>query len=174
VTFTFTLTKRAHWRAVRDVTARTLSHKINIAFLLALPLVVIAIGLTRREEFGWFLLDYLGLLLLGPFVLFVGFPLVYYMNVASFHRNNAVVQRPQTFEFTPERLVMRGPLHNADVSWDAINRIIETRHTFLFYISKNAAHFLPKDSLSPDEIRSLRENLVKWMPDRVRVRGDTP
>jgi len=168
------VTKRSHWRALRDVTRRTLSYKVSVAFFVALPILVVLFALSKGVDMGWYTLDHVGVLLLGPLLVFVGFPLLYYMNVSAMHKNNAVLQKPQTFELTADRLVMRGPLHNADLSWDAINRVIETRHSFLFFISKYSAHFIPKDAVSADAILSLRENLTTWLPDRVQLRSDAP
>ena len=171
---TFTVTKRAHWRALRDVTRRTLSYKISVGFFVVLPLLVVGFGLLNHADIGTFILENLVLLLMGPLLVFVGFPYLYRLNVSRAHQNNAMLANPQTFELTPEHFVMRGPLHNSDVQWDAIDRVTETRDTFLFFVSKYNAHFIPKEGLTPDEIQTLRGNLVKWLPGRVQLRSDVP
>ena len=171
---TFTVSKRAHSRALRDVTRRTRSYKISVILFVLLPATILLYGLVRWDNMGSYLLGYLPYLLLGPLLVFVGFPLTYYLNVSRMHKNNAVLQKPQTFELTADHLVMRGPLHNSDLSWDAVHRVVETGDTFLFFISKYAAHFIPKDLLSVDEIRALRESLAQWLPGRVDLRSDAP
>jgi hypothetical protein len=111
MTVTFMVTKRAHWRALADVTRRTRSHKLSVAFFVVLPAAILVYGLTKAG----YVLDNLALLILGPFLVFVGFPLTYYLTVSRLHKDNAIIGKPQTFEITPDQLVMRGPLHNADL-----------------------------------------------------------
>jgi len=174
MTITFTVSRQGHWRALRDVTRRTRSYKISIGFFVVLPVLILAFGLMRSVDIGAFVVDNLAFLLMGPLLVFVGFPYIYRLNVSRAHKHNAVLARPQTFELTAERLVMRGPLHNSDLSWEAIHSVTETKDTFLFFISKYNAHFIPKESLTSDEIQKLRENLSKWLPGRVQIRSDGP
>jgi len=169
---TFVVSKRAHARALRDVTRRTRSYKLSLVLFVALPAVILAYGLLRGEQMGAFILDNLGWLVFGPLLVFVGFPLTYRLQVSSLHKNNVVIKNPQTFELTSDHLSMRGPLHNSDLKWDAVYRVVETRDTVLFFISKYAAHFIPKETLRPDEIVALRQRLTELLPGRVDLRAD--
>jgi YcxB-like protein len=175
MTLTFMLTKRAHWRALADVTRRTRSYKLSVAFFVFLPAAILVYGLAKAEDMGWYLLDNLGLLMLGPFLVFVGFPLNYYLTVSRLHKNNAIIGKPQTFEITPDQLTMRGPLHNSDLDREAVQRVVETRHTFLFFVSKYSAHFIPKEAIRGDDIVALRTNLAQVLPgSRLELRSDAP
>jgi len=167
---TFGLSRRAHSRALRDVTRRTRSYKLSLVFFVLLPAAMIGYAVLSGKQMGTFVLDNLVFLLLGPLLVFVGFPLTYSTQVARIHKNNAVPKNPQTFELTPDHLSMRGPLHNSDLKWDAVYRVVETRDNFLFFISKYAAHFIPKETLRPDEVVALRERLVELLPGRVDLR----
>src|SRR5205085_11521338 len=89
-----------------------------------------------------YLIVFLGILLFG-------FPLTYRFTVRQMHRHNRAWEHPHIFDLTPEFLSMRGPLHSAQLRWDAIYKIVETRRNFLFYISKGMAHFIPKDVIPP-------------------------
>jgi len=64
---------------------------------------------------------------------------------------------------------MRGPLHSAQIRWDAIYRVVETRHTILFYLSKGMAHFIPKDVIPPSDLVPLRQNLSQWVSGRTEL-----
>jgi len=174
MTITFLVSRRAHVRALADVTRRTRSYKICVVLLVVLPMLILAYAVLTGANVGEFVLNNLMFLLLGPLLVFAGFPLTYYLNVSRMHKNNAILNKPQTFEITPEHLVMRGPLHNSDLSWDAIYRVVVTRHNVLFFISKYAAHFIPKESLSVDEIQNLREMLAQLLPGRIDLRADAP
>jgi len=118
-----------------------------------------------------FILDNLVFLLLGPLLVFVGFPLTYSLQASRIHNQNVLLKNPQTFDLTPGHLSMRGPLHNSDVKWDAIYRVVETRDNFLLFISKYAAHFIPKETLRVDEIVALRECLSEILPGRVDLKS---
>jgi YcxB-like protein len=175
MTVTFMITKRAHWRALADVTRRTRSYKLSVAFFVVLPAAILLYGLTKAEHMGWYVLDNLALLILGPFLVFVGFPLTYYLTVSRLHKDNAIIGKPQTFEITRDQLVMRGPLHNSDLKWEAVQRVVETRHTFLFFVSKYAAHFIPKEAVRGADIVALRTTIAQVLPSsRLQLRSDTP
>ena len=171
MTINFVLSRRAHARALRDVTRRTRSYKLSLVFFVVLPAAMIGYALLSSKQMETFVLDNLAFLLLGPLLVFVGFPLTYSMQVSRIHKNNAMLKSPQTFELTPAHLSMRGPLHNSDLKWDAVYRVVETRDNFLFFISKYAAHFIPKETLRADEIVALRERLTELLPGRVDLRS---
>ena len=90
------------------------------------------------------------------------------------HRYNRALRDPQTFELTPEFLTVRGPLHSAQIRWDAFYKVVETRHTILFYVSKGMAHFIPKDVIPPSDLVPLRQNLSQWMSGRTELRSEAP
>ena len=174
MTVTFTLSRRAHWRAIRDVTKRTLSYKVSVGVLLALPIAILAFGLARGPSVGPYLLNNLALLLFGPLIVFVGFPYTYRLTVNRAHKNNALLAQPQTFELGGDRLIMRGPLHNSDVNWRAINQASETKDNFLFFVSKYNAYFIPKEGMTVDEIHALRSTIAEHLPNRADLRSDDP
>lgn len=170
MTITFVVSKRSHARALADVTRRTRSYKLCLVFFVLLPAAMLGYALLSGKEMAWFILDNLVFLLLGPLLVFVGFPLTYSIQVSRIHNNNAVLKNPQTFELTPSHLSMRGPLHNSDLKWDAVYQVVETRDNFLFFISQYAAHFIPKETLRPEEIDALRATLTELLPGRVTLR----
>jgi hypothetical protein len=167
----FTLTKRDHWRAVREVNSRTLNYKFAWAFFGGVPIATALVALFLLPNGTQFVMNELGLLILGPLMMVAGFPLIHYLTVRSYHRTNALVQQPQVFELTPSQLVMRGPLYNSQLSWPGVREVVETKRTILFYVAKNVAHFLPKSALGPGQLDELRADLAQWLPGRVRLRG---
>ena len=52
MTVTFMVTKRAHWRALVDVTRRTRSYKLSVAFLVILPAAILVYGMAKAEHMG--------------------------------------------------------------------------------------------------------------------------
>ena len=169
MTFTFTLTKQAHVRAVQDVTRRTLAYKLSWLLFGALPLVWFLLIALSRQGLSAALWTSGPYFVVGPLILLLGFPLAHRWTVRQMHRHNRALRDPQTFELTPEFLTMRGPLHSAQIRWDAIYKIVETRHTILFYLSKGMAHFIPKDVISPLDLVALRRDLSDWVSGRAEL-----
>jgi YcxB-like protein len=97
----------------------------------------------------------------------VGFPLIQFWSVAMYHRNFTTLKGEQAFTLTPAHLSMKGPLHNTDLDWGAVRRVVETPSFLLFYISKATAYFLPKGAISQEDLPRVREQLSQWLPGRV-------
>src|SRR2546422_3829842 len=164
MTFTFRLTKEAHIRAMQDMAKRTLAYKVSWVVLGGLAVLSLLVAASSGQDFlralassSPYLIVFLGILLFG-------LPLSYRWTVRQMHRHNRAWQYPHTFDITPEFLSMRGPLHSAQIRWDAIYRVVETRHTILFYLSKGMAHFIPKDVIPPSDLVPLLQNFSQGVP----------
>jgi hypothetical protein len=167
----FTVTRRAHWQALSAVAHRTTAFRLSAAFFLTLPLIIIAITVTRGEDLLQMALSSPLAVFGGPLLVFVGFPLAHYLTVVSYHKRNQLLTQPQIFQITPTHLSMRGPLHNSEVSWEAIVQVLETRHCFLFYVGKNVAYFLPKEAVATQDLTGLRQQLAALLPGRVELKS---
>jgi hypothetical protein len=172
MTFTFTLTRQAHVHAAQDVTRRTLAHKVLWGVFGVLAVLVALLAAFSEQgpanalaASGPYLIVYLLILLLG-------LPLAQWWTVGQMHRHNRALRDPQTFEFTPEFLIMRGPLFNAQLRWEAIYKVVETRRTILFYVSKGTAHFIPKNIIPTSDLAPLRLNLSSWVAGRTELRSE--
>ena len=169
MTFTFVLTQQAHVRAMQDMARRTLAYKMSWAVFAVLAALSLLLAGASGQGFANALAAMSPYLIVFLVVLLFGFPLAYRWTVRQMHRHNRALRDPQTFEFTREFLTMRGPLHSAQIRWEAIYRVIETRHTVLFYVSKGMAHFIPKDVIPPSELARLRQNLSEWVSGRAEL-----
>jgi hypothetical protein len=169
VTFTFVLTEKAHVRAVQDVSRRTLAYKVTWAVVgisAGLSLVAAAVS---PQGFAPALAASSPYLIVLFVIVLVGLPLARRWTVRQMHRHNRALRDPQTYELTSEFLTMRGPLHSAQLRWEAVYKIVETRHTMLFYVSKGLAHFIPKDVIPPADLVQLRQYLAEWAPERTEL-----
>ena len=174
MTFTFTLTQKAHVRAVQDVTRRTLAYKVSWAVFGVLAVLSLLLAAASGQGFASTLAASSPYLIVFVVILLIGFPLAHRWTVRQMHRYNRAMRDPQTFELTPEFLTVRGPLHSAQIRWDAFYKVVETRHTILFYVSKGMAHFIPKDVIPPSDLVPLRQNLSQWMSGRTELRSEAP
>jgi hypothetical protein len=169
MTFTFTLTQKAHLRAIQDVTRRTLAYKVSWAVFGVLAVLSLLLAASSGQGFASALATMSPYLIVFLVILLFGFPLAHRWTVRQMHRHNRALQEPQTFELTTEFLSMRGPLHSAQICWDAIYKIVETRYTILFYLSKGMAHFMPKDVIPPSDLIALRQSLSRWASGRTEL-----
>jgi hypothetical protein len=160
MTYAFALSKLDHWRASRAVFRRTLVHKLAWAFFGGAPIVILAVVAVGGANLWQYTLSHPLAILGGPFLMLVGFPLLQFWSVWMYHRNHPTLKGSQVFEFTPERLIMRGPLHNTELDWRAVQRVVETDRFFLFFISKSVAYFLPKRAVPPAELPLAREQIA--------------
>jgi len=172
MTITFTLTKQAHVRAMQDVARRTLAYRVSWAVFVVLAVLSVLVALGSGQSFANALAASSPYLIVFLGILLFGFPLASRWTVRQMHRHNRALCDPQTFELTPEFLAMRGPLHSAQIRWDAIYQIVETRHTILFYVSKGMAHFIPKDVIPPSDLGPLRQSLSQWTSGRTELYAD--
>jgi YcxB-like protein len=173
MTFTFTLTQQAHLRAMKDVATRTIAYKVSWAVFGVLVVLSLLVAAGSGQGFANALAASGPYLIVFLIILLFGFPLAHRWTVRQMHRHNRALRDPQTFELTPEFLMMRGPLHTAQIRWDAIYKIVETRHTILFYLSKGMAHFIPKDVIPPSDLVPLRQNLSIWVAGRTELHAET-
>ena len=169
MTFTFVLTPQAHVRAMQDMARRTVAYKMSWAVVAVLAAISLLLAGTSRQGFANALAAISPYLIVFLVVLLFGFPLAYRWTVRQMHRHNRALLDPQTFELTPEFLTMRGPLHSAQIRWDAIYKVVETRHTILFYLSKGMAHFIPKGAIAPSDLVPLRKQLSQWVSGRTEL-----
>ena len=172
MTFTFILTQQAHVRAMQEMARRTPAYKVSWAVLVGLVLLSLLVAAASREGFATGLAAMSPYLVVFLVVLLFGFPFAHRLTVRQMHRHNRALQDPQTFEFTPELLTMRGPLHSAEIRWDAIYKVVETRHTILFYLSKGLAHFIPKDVIPHSDLVQLRRSLSHWVSGRTELHAE--
>jgi len=83
-------------------------------------------------------------LLLGPAFVFVLLPLLHALNVWQMRRNNKALVGVLHCTVNKEGFELHGGNFEVKLNWDAIQRVVETRHFFLFYVATTMAHFLPK------------------------------
>jgi Flp pilus assembly protein protease CpaA len=88
MTFTFTLTKQAHVRAVQDVTRRTLAYKLSWVIFVFLPMVWLLLIAVSRQDLSTALWTSGPYFVIGPLVLLIGFPLAHRLSVYQMHRHN--------------------------------------------------------------------------------------
>ena len=172
MTFSFPITVREHYRAVRAVAWNGRSLRLAYAFFLGIPLLLVALSAWHGNPVDYVFREY-PMATIGPiaFALF-GSPLLFYWQVRSAHRNNPSLRGEQSYEFGPEGLRMWGPLHSTTLDWRAIPRVAETREFFLFYLNNQAAYFLPKRVVAAQgSVTELRALLAANLDGRAEVRA---
>ncbi|MCI0642667.1 MAG: YcxB family protein [Gemmataceae bacterium] len=159
-TFTVQLHLWDYFRAHCSIQLRSSRLKAAFVFLLALILLGLGLGLYAGEDASPLFHPWLWLGLLGFLVIVI--PLIWMVVVHTMLKANPSAQTPQTYTFGMEGIGVAADEHQVELPWSRVLRIVETRKDFLFFVSKNAALFLPKRVLSrANELDELRQILHK-------------
>ncbi|MCI0380459.1 MAG: YcxB family protein [Gemmataceae bacterium] len=159
-TFTVQLHLWDYFRAHCSIQLRSSRLKAAFVFLLALVLLGLGMGLYAGDDASPLFHPWLWLGLLVFFVIVV--PLIWMVIVHAMLKANPPAHAPQTYTFGTEGIGVAADANQVELPWSRVLRIVETRKDFLFFVSKNAALFLPKRVLSrADELEELRQILRK-------------
>ena len=149
------------FRATRAVVARSRVSLVIYGFFVGVPLLALAVLLTtgcdlaRPSVFG---LPIWVELLFGPAFVFLFLPLCHALNVWQMRRGNASIRGVLTFTITSEGFESHGGSFDLRIRWDAIHRVVETKHFLLFYIAAARAYFIPKTCMaSPEDLQTVRK-----------------
>jgi hypothetical protein len=78
------------------------------------------------------------------------------LNIWLRRRKNKTVQGVHRYTVSDSGFSISNPAFNIDLKWHAINRVRETSHYFLFFISASCAYFIPK-AVVGERAEELRE-----------------
>jgi hypothetical protein len=120
---------------------------------------------------GWSLVDTFGqswVIVLFLVALYFLAPWVREQAIRRQYRN-PTVPGPQTIVFTDKGLEMAGPITTVALSWEAILKVVEVRDFFLFYVSDELAHYLPRHAVSGPDADSLRMVIARHIGSRARL-----
>ncbi len=174
--FPFTMTQRDRYRVQRALSRRSRGARIYqwSCVLLAALTQVIAILRASRHHAS----IALAIAEWAPYTVFLmlwGFALIPFSQwiAARRHMKVPAIRGEWTFEIRSEGLTARGPMTTTTVSWDAIERVVETPEFLLFYYAKNCAYFLPTHAIATEaDMHAVRLIVSAHMPDRVQWREE--
>ena len=82
--------------------------------------------------------------------------------------------RPQEWNLNEERVQIQTPVASVELHWDAYLKYRETPKLFLLYPQRNIAHFIPKRSLSAQQIDELRNLIASHTSKKLRTESREP
>lgn len=173
--FTFLVTPESHYAATRAVIRRTIGRKVLRGIVLVPPAVVVASAvLTQQTIVDAFWSQALWIVTPAILILLV-VPWLERRQVASAHKTTPSLGGEQRCTYDESGIRMSGPMSNVDLQWSAITHVVETADFFLFYFSKNCAHFLPQNVIGSEEERErLRALVAAQVPGRFKIERKTP
>ncbi len=71
--------------------------------------------------------------------------------------SNQRLQEEIEYEFTSEKMKIKGESFNSELEWNKTNRIEELKKWFLIFQSKIIANLIPKENLTELEIEEMRK-----------------
>ena len=153
-------------RAIRFMGRR--QNRVFNMFLLLAAIVIVS-WLYVRDPFGfsWWIVPAIIALL----VLWYGLMrLIATWNVSRQLRNAPAAQGSHIWTIGSEGINIAGPISRGDLKWEAIIKVLESKHDFFFYTAPKFAQFLPKRSVSGDEsLASLRKLITERMGQKAKV-----
>ncbi|MDX1943482.1 MAG: YcxB family protein [Saprospiraceae bacterium] len=85
-------------------------------------------------------------------------PLLLYFRSRAFYFGNVSFQQEIKATFSKDLIEFSGLKRNASLSWDRIQKVVETRDWLVFYQTKYFFNFMPKSAFtSPSDLDKLRK-----------------
>ncbi len=161
---------REHYRAIRATSRETpirFIPPVMLLFVVAMLVTIVAGSWSReawtdtaRSALPWVLL-----------VLFWSFLLPASQRWQAY----AAGKRDPSKQGPQERSVDENGFHarsnglNTDIGWQMFRRAVETEEFFLFFMSWQCAHYLPKRGLSEEQLGIVRKHTRAALGDRARL-----
>jgi hypothetical protein len=143
----------------------------SYAFFVGVPILLAAAPLFLGFDWSAYMAENWHLLLMGPLLAFIGFPLLWLWNLRSHRQSSPASQGQQTYFIDERGIELSGPLYRTNLEWPAITRVVETRLFFLIYFGKQAAYFVPKRILSAVETSELRELIRRNVHGKISLQN---
>lgn len=84
------------------------------------------------------------------------------------------VDKPVTFSIGETSVGVRSSTERTDEKWNEIRKVVETPEFFLFIVSEDCAHYLPRHAISSDaDLQALRGLIRTQLGERAELL-DTP
>lgn len=140
-------------------------HTWVIQILVACSLPILLFGLTGKLS-GRLLGDPLYNALCLTFAVFqFAYP---YLSARKHLRQQQYLQDPMTFEFGVQGMHLEGTGFRADIAWQIVHEIVETRTLFLIYHSRQTAWLLPKRCLTQTQEQEWKELATQHLPGKAK------
>jgi hypothetical protein len=156
----FTVTPQMLFRAQRDVAHQvTWIRWSGIFVCVAFPVIMIGLTLAYGGTLAGALRTNWGMMVGLPILWLVGIPAIQRWSATRLLRNTPAFKGPQITRVDDVGIHTRSPVSTADISWNAIVRVVESRLFFLVFQSKAMALFVPKAAFAAssdlEEFRQL-------------------
>ncbi|MFO0788945.1 MAG: YcxB family protein [Pirellulales bacterium] len=161
------------YRATRRIVARSRAGLMAYLFFLGSPLVL-AILVASTNGVAALLYPPLAMtLLMGPFGVFVLFPVLHALNVRRMRSGNPAYDGVFTFVVSHDGFEVHGENFDVKLRWAAIRRVVETDEFLLFYVASTTAYFVPKKCVGAgEELRAMRKVIRAETGEKARLLGD--
>jgi hypothetical protein len=171
----FTVTPQMLFRAHRDVAHQVIWMRWSGIFVcVAFPVAMVGLTLAYGGTVAGALRTNGGIIVGWPIFWLVGIPAIQRWSASRLLRNTPAFNGPQVTRVDNSGIHTRSPVSTADIAWNAIVRVAESRSFFLVFQSKAMALFVPKAAFAAssdlDEFRRLVNAGVgpraTWLPQQ--------
>lgn len=94
--------------------------------------------------------------LIGPGVILFVFPLLTYFSAKQNYASNQRMTETIEYQFGEDNLVVKGESFNAQLSWDKIYKVTQTKNWVLIWQNRQVANVIPKKDIWEGQIEELK------------------
>lgn len=142
------------FKATREIINGTWPVKVMITMALVLPIAAIAItALTNIKLFAATWGGVSGLFIYT----FVALPIFQFFGIKRNLASNPSANQAQQYEISERGIRNFGNGVDISLDWSKIVRVRLSKSFVLFYISKNAAYFIPKELVTSAELEQISQ-----------------
>jgi hypothetical protein len=102
-------------------------------------------------------------LLMFPIIFLIVFPSAIKKNSKKMFETSKLIRNTQSFQIDQNAIKIFSPTTESNLTWDMLYKAVETKDSFLFYISNVQAHIIPKRYFNEedDQVVLLRDYIKK-------------
>jgi hypothetical protein len=134
---------------------------------LSAALVMAAIGFLAGDRLPALVGVFGGGLVIGPFAILACWGLSYALlprRAGRLFRQHRALQKEVSYGWSDAGLTYRAANGSGGMPWEDLHRWAEGKHVFLFYLTDNLFHFVPRRALTDSDAEDLRNLTARLGP----------
>lgn len=149
--------------SVGDMYRFSMYHAYSGVHGIASVIIAVLVFFVAGKTYGSVEMMYTVLYIIFGILFLIYMPLSLYLKAKRQITSTEVFKEPLHFTVTEEKITSSQKEESADLPWDQIYKVVETKSNILVYSSRINAFVLPKEQIG-GEYAALREIMKKKLP----------
>lgn len=94
-----------------------------------------------------------------PVFVLIAFPCIFYFTAKKNYASNKRISEPVEYRFDKDLLVIKGESFTAELTWDKIHKVSQTKKLLLIWQTPQLVNIIPKRDIWEGDILALKEIL---------------